>query len=214
MRSASPYWFVAAVLACTAEKPTARFVAPLPIASSESAARPTPSASAVAAPEGGTPVATRAPVVPPERLPEIDPKLALALGAEGVRRLEVAASVCAPVVFHREGRLRVGCRSCPPFDASTGPDGRIVVDPADDAELYELEALYAGSFTRPGAAEAAAVFAGCEPHAANWGGTLLVERRGAIWVQVSYRSGFHPADCRTFLRPDARHLPQPWLLLP
>ena len=48
------------------------------------------------------------------------------------------------------------------------------------------------------------MFAGCESHAENWGGTLLAERSGLVWIQKSYRSGFHPARCKTFSRPDSR----------
>lgn len=149
---------------------------------------------------------TPGPVVPPERLPEFDPALVRALGTGGVRKLEVAASICPAAVVHDAGKLRVGCRSCPPFDASTGPDGKVVVDPPQLDEFYELEALFDGSFTAPAKPQAAAVFRGCESHADNFGGTLLVERIGTVWVQKSYRSGFHPASCKTFRKSDALDL--------
>jgi hypothetical protein len=143
-----------------------------------------------------------APVVPPEHLPEFSASLVRELGAEGLRKLEVAASVCQAAVVHDGRKLRVGCRACPPFDVSTGPNGQIAVDGPD--EFYELETLVSGSFSEPGKSQAAAVFAGCESHAENFGGTLLVERRGDVWVHASYRSGFHPASCKAFARPDGR----------
>jgi hypothetical protein len=149
---------------------------------------------------------TPGPVVPPEHLPEFDPALVRSLGTEGVRKLEVAASMCPAAVVHDAGKLRVGCRTCPPFDASTGPDGKVVVDPPQDDEFYELEALFDGSFTAPAKSQTAAVFRGCESHAENFGGTLLAERSGAVWVQKSYRSGFHPASCRTFSKGDAQDM--------
>jgi len=142
------------------------------------------------------------PVVPPEHLPEFSASLVRELGAEGLRKLEVAASVCQAAVVHDGRKLRVGCRACPPFDISTGPDAQVAVDGL--GEFYELETLISGSFSEPGKSQAAAVFAGCESHAENFGGTLLVERKGDVWVHASYRSGFHPTSCKTFARPDRR----------
>lgn len=145
-------------------------------------------------------------VVPPDSLPTIAPALAKELGPSGRAKLEVAMSVCAASVRHKGGKLQVGCRACPPFQADTGPDGKIAIDPKPDAEFYELEALYSGSFSKAGATEMAAVFSGCESHAENWGGTLLVERRGSVWVATDYRSGFHPLDCHPFRPPDGHDL--------
>src|SRR6187399_805168 len=140
---------------------------PLPPSSSSSPVRPKEALLQPAPPEG------KKPVIPPEKLPDFDPKWVQALGADGVQKLEIAASVCAAALKHDAGKLRVGCRACPPFDSTSGPDGQIVVDPQQD--FYEVEAVYLGSFTRTGAREAAAVMLGCEPHAGNFGGTLLVE---------------------------------------
>jgi hypothetical protein len=153
-----------------------------------------------------TPVAPPGPVIPPEHLPEFDPALVRSLGPEGVRKLEVAASICPAAVLHDAGKLRVGCRTCPPFDASTGPDGQVVIDPPLGGGFYELENLFDGNFTEPGKSQIAAAFTGCEPHVGNWGGTLLAERQGAVWVQKSYRSGFHPASCKSFRKPDSRDI--------
>jgi len=114
--------------------------------------------------------------------------------------------MCPAAVVHDAGKLRVGCRTCPPFDASTGPDGKVVVDPPQEEEFYELEALFDGNFTAPGKSQTAAAFRGCESHAENFGGTLLAERSGAVWVQKSYRSGFHPASCKTFRKGDAQDM--------
>jgi hypothetical protein len=134
----------------------------------------------------------------------LDPTLVMRLGPAGAEKLAIATSVCAAAVSERDGALRVGCRSCPPFDASSGADGRLAeLDARPETEFFELESVYRGSFMRPGADEAAAVFAGCEPHSSNWGGTLLVERSGNTWQQSSYRSGFRPRDCRTFRMPES-----------
>jgi hypothetical protein len=107
---------------------------------------------------------------------------------------------------HRDGKVRVGCRVCPPFEASARTGAEVVVDPSPHDEFYELEAVFDGDFTEPGRPQIAAVFSGCESHADNWGGTLLAERSGSSWVQKSYRSGFHPASCKTFRKPNAQEL--------
>jgi len=171
------------------------------------AGAPPVTAAPLSAPAPAPAPSGAAPVVPPERLPEVPASLAGRLDVESRRRLAIAASVCPAVVFPEEDRLRVGCRSCPPFTADNGPDGLIVVGPRDGDGFYELEASYAGAFSRPGADEVAAVFAGCEPAAENFGGTLLVVRHhDDVWAAQSYRSGFHPEACVVFQRPDAAAL--------
>ena len=156
-----------------------------------------------------TPAATSTapvePVVPPTSLPTFDRELLKQVGPEGARKLEVVASVCAAAVFQgKDGKAYVGCRACPPFDKSTGPDGQVVLV-TDSNAFYELEHLTFGSFTRPGADEVAATFAGCETYAGNYGGTILAERNGAVWVARSYRAGFHPNECLAYRLPDGRH---------
>ncbi len=148
-------------------------------------------------------------VVPPEALPPFAPAITQNLGAEGVRRLEVAASVCgAAVKPDAKGKLRVGCRSCAPFTREYGPDGTVAVLEEKDT-FYELEHATFGSFTRAGVDEVAAVLAGCEPYAGNYGGTLIAERKekgSPIWVARSYRSGLHPISCEPLALPEGRQL--------
>ena len=200
------------VSGCIASSPT-RGALPEPGHSTVTAASPpnSPAApeqtsNAPAIKASKRPTTTPGPVVPPEHLPDFDAALVRSLGTDGLRKLEVAASMCPAAVLHGADKLRVGCRACPPFDASTGPDGKVVIDPPDGGEFYELEKLVEGHFTEPSQPQLAAVFTGCESHADNWGGTLLAERSGAVWVQKSYRSGFHPASCKTFRKPDAHDI--------
>jgi hypothetical protein len=118
-------------------------------------------------------------------------------------RLALASSVCAAAIRTAKdgGAPAVGCRSCPPFvEDAARPDGRTVVDPN---ELFPIELTYAGAFTRPGADEIAAVFEGCESHAENWGGTLVVARTGGTFRVVDYVSGVHPNSCVVYRMPDA-----------
>lgn len=96
--------------------------------------------------------------------------------------------------------MRLGCVSCPPF-AADAKRAEVSVDPE---QFYEAEAAYFGSFSEADAREAAIVFNGCEPHSANYGGTLLLAFDGSTWTHKAYASGFHPAECRLFTRPDRR----------
>jgi hypothetical protein len=90
--------------------------------------------------------------------------------------LEVLATVCAGKV--RSHALKhgesYGCGGCPSFTSFTG-------QPASqgDEPDFELRSLLKGAFTRPGANQTLAEFFGCEPHASNFGGTLLLEGSGS-----------------------------------
>ncbi len=174
---------------------------PLIVPSAADSAPEIASASPPIAPE-------RTPVVPPERLPDFDPSLVKQLDPEGIEKLEIAASICGAAVRHDQKKLVVGCRSCPPFDSRSGPDGKVVVDPSEakGEYFYPIEHVYHGSFTAAGVTEAAVVFTGCEPHAGNYGGTMLVGKPGNVWVAKTYRSGFHPDACKTFTLPDSRQI--------
>lgn len=188
--------------AASGDQPPRAGSLPIPTASTATA----PSASAAASASAEPPVADDE-VVPPDALPTFDAAIVKKLGPEGVRALEVAASVCSAVVAPtKDGKLQVGCHSCPPFRRETGPNGAVEMLP-ESADYYPLEAAYFGSFTKPGADEVAAVFAGCEPYAGNYGGTLLASRektKSPVWVARSYRSGFHPDTCKPYRLVDNR----------
>jgi hypothetical protein len=115
-------------------------------------------------------------------------------------KLALVGALCPAAIQHREGKVRVGCRTCPPFDGSP-PDGEVRVDPET---FLPLEKLYRGAFSRAGADEVAAVFEGCEPHAANYGGTLFAEKTATGYRTITYASGLHPASCEVYHRPDER----------
>jgi hypothetical protein len=112
--------------------------------------------------------------------------------------------VCPAAIQHDDGKVRVGCRACPPFGPGSAPDGQVVSDPAT---FYPIEGVYPGSFTAPGVDQRAVVFAGCEPHSANYGGTLLVDVVSpGVFRAAGYYSGVHPQSCRPYRRPDGRDL--------
>lgn len=118
--------------------------------------------------------------------------------------LSIARAVCPAAVKHDKDGTRAGCRACPPFGARSVPDGKVVVDPED---FYPIEGVTRGSFTAPGADQRAVVFQGCEPHASNYGGTLLVDAVApGTYKAAAYFSGVHPESCRPYRRPDGRDL--------
>ena len=59
-----------------------------------------------------------------------------------------------------------------------------------------------GSFTRPSTAEALADYEGCEPHAGNFGGSVLLRRQGAGWERVAFLPGLRSAACLRLPRAD------------
>ena len=119
-------------------------------------------------------------------------------------KLALVRSICPAAIKHQEGRVLVGCRACPPFVAeSAKPDGKVEVDPAD---FWPVEALYRGSFSKPGAHEVASVFKGCEPHAGSYGGMLFAEQTGAGFRATTYVSGLRPERCEVYHRKDGRDL--------
>jgi len=123
--------------------------------------------------------------------PPPPPRAAPFPGAD-LHKLVFVESVCAAAVNHLGGRIQVGCRACPPWDdPQARPDGRIVVDPDP---FYRLHTVYLGSFTRPGAQQAALLLDGCEPIADGNGGTLIVEKSLTewYWVPRGYHSGINP----------------------
>ncbi len=118
-------------------------------------------------------------------------------GADSAKLL-FAQSVCAAAVKRDRGRVRVGCRGCPPFGARGGhPDGTVAVNPT---EFYEIQAVYSGGFTRRGADQALLQFVDCEEPDAGGGGLLLVEKAAGSWhYQPRYYEPMHFSyKCLTF----------------
>lgn len=153
-------------------------------------------------------------VVEPPPAPTIVPAASATASAAPVRapapidpaadkdKLAVVRALCPAAIQHHEGKVRVGCRACPPFEDAP-PDGEVAVDPES---FFPLLQLYRGAFSKPGADEVAAVFDGCEPHAANYGGTVFAEKTPTGYRMITYASGLHPASCEVYHRPDKRDL--------
>jgi hypothetical protein len=99
------------------------------------------------------------------------------------------------------GMPAIGCTCCPPFDECR-PAGS-----AQDVEsVYAPNAIAAGAFTRAGADQRAVAMQGCESHAENYGGMLLLERGAQGFQVVRYVSALAANACWTVRRKDGRDL--------
>jgi hypothetical protein len=77
-----------------------------------------------------------------------------------------------------------GCGGCPALTSFSGQPPSSGTEPD-----FELRKVLKGSFTRPGASEQLVEFFGCEPHADNFGGTMLLEKSGSKLRRVRYFQG-------------------------
>ncbi len=162
------------------------------------------------------PLAQPAPVASAAPSPAVDPApggsrfldaIPTDLPPEQAQQIGFLSDLCNVAMhYETEGahRIRVGCRSCPPFEGPVAvSDGRIAVDGKD---FFELGLFTPGHFTSANAEQRLAVFNGCEPHSSNWGGTLIAERQGDKFRSLRYLSGLHPQACKAYHRPDGRDL--------
>jgi len=176
------------------------------MATASCAARPAAPAPAPSAPIASAAVATAEPAPAPSSSRFID-AIPSDLPPELAQQLGFLSDVCNVAMHYETGgahRVRVGCRTCPPFEGSAAvSDGRIAVDGTD---FYELELYVRGHFTAPDADQRLAVFSGCEPHSGNWGGSLIAERQGEKYRALRYHSGLRPQACKAYRRPDGRDL--------
>ncbi|MBD2414210.1 hypothetical protein FACHB389_21395 [Nostoc calcicola FACHB-389] len=102
----------------------------------------------------------------------------------------LAQSVCgASNVNQEKGKL--SCKVCPSFTGS-GSGGT-------------LTSVVYGSFTKADTREALVDLSDCEPHAHNWGGTVLLRRTNNGWSRVRYESGFRSNICLKVLNRTGRH---------
>lgn len=163
----------------------------------------------VASPAEPTPPAERSAV--PERNAAQEAPAARKLSAnellastpsEELVDLDLLRKLCAPAIGRWEGsrvpeldgRTRIGCACCAPFEECPPvPESDLTL--MDPLAIFPLRHWHAGSFSAPGHEQVAAVFEGCEPGAANRGGTMLYQRAGQTLVPVAYHSGINPDAC-------------------
>lgn len=73
-------------------------------------------------------------------------------------------------------------------------------------ETFDLRSVIYGSFTVPGVQEAVASFEGCEPHASEFGGSILLTKRDDSWSMLRYTPSLITAACRTYRLKTGRDL--------
>jgi hypothetical protein len=87
------------------------------------------------------------------------------------------------------GGSRPECRGVPAYPTRCGGP-------------LQIGGVIRGSFTSPSAAEILADYEGCEPHAGNFGGSVLLRRRGTGWERVAFLPGVRSPTCLRLPRPD------------
>ncbi len=80
--------------------------------------------------------------------------------------------------------MAYGCGPCPAFTGFAGEKPRPGEGPA-----FELRAVMEGAFAQAGASELLAEFYGCEPHANNFGGTVLLRQSETAFKRAGYVPG-------------------------
>jgi hypothetical protein len=129
-------------------------------------------------------------------------------------KAEMAMALCeARTLVTTE--VYVGCASRPPFltTAQKG-DGKLRSFDGQDANRFcGIDAIYAGSFSRPGADEAIVAFSGCKENGPNgddtWdmgnaGSALLVRREASRWREVGFVDHVNASSCRIARRKSGR----------
>ncbi|MCX5794396.1 MAG: hypothetical protein NTY77_02725 [Elusimicrobia bacterium] len=78
------------------------------------------------------------------------------------------------------------CKACPAYTTFGKDQG--------SKDSFVLRRIDRGAFTAP-KPQALAVMDGCEPHAADLGGTVLLERTDRGWQRLGYFVSFMPSKC-------------------
>jgi len=76
--------------------------------------------------------------------------------------------------------------------------------PDNDRCGLDIRGVLHGHFTSPQADEVVADFWGCGSHATNYGGSILLRKKGGIWRRIAYFPGERAARCLVFPRRDGR----------
>jgi len=189
---------VAASLGCSARAVTSA-------AQSTAAGTKSPEAPAAAPKPGSVPAAAPAPasLVPSAPSAPSAPSVPSGPAAPPVSAELTAllGGVCQLV--SRPGKTpSAGCACCAPFDECRPSDPPFTG--YDD--VFAPAQVIAGTFTRAGADQRALPIEGCEPHAANGGGMLLLERSPGGFVVERYIGSLFAGECQPVRRTDGRDL--------
>lgn len=106
---------------------------------------------------------------------------------------ELLAVVC-PGAFGTDGKL-ASCHPCPAFIKAGGED------------TFTLETVAYGHFLNRHETDAILDFSGCEPHAANFGGSVILRWKGLTnWSFVRFEEGLRTDDCLKYRTRDGHDL--------
>jgi hypothetical protein len=113
-------------------------------------------------------------------------------------------ALCRSGVMAAVGKQGVdsGCKECPEIVPGGGMFNS--TNPAENS--FSLYGVIYGSFTRAGNQEAVANFSGCEPHANNFGGSVLFEKSPQGWKVKNYAAGFISGECLKYRLASGREL--------
>jgi len=104
-------------------------------------------------------------------------------------------SVCpGKVLAGKAVACKGACPASTGFAGTTEPDG------------WWVSAVTRGHFLSPSSDDAALAMAGCEPHAANFGGTVLLTSQAGGWKMRWYKAGLITDQCHKLPREDGRDL--------
>ena len=178
----------------------------LAAAATATASATTPTAAATAAADGALEQEPED-AGPPPPIPPAPP------GANP-EKVKLAASICAAATFVHPltKRLEIGCRSHPPWNRpEQRPDGKLPRFTDDPLRFCSLDKIYKGSFSRPGAKQAALSFGQCKENDpdATWdmgfpGNMVLVEEVEGHWKAIRYALGINTEACLSSRRTDGR----------
>ena len=159
----------------------------------------------------GSPLSTQARPSPAARASEVAAAVTVAtplplptVPAEAREAAELLRNVCqmgAPL-NPMPGELSFGCVCCAPFDGCKPSDPPVVADES----VYFPHQTISGAFTSAGADQRVMPMWGCETHAENYGGTVLLERGTDGFVLHRYISGLSANQCWPVRRVDGRDL--------
>jgi hypothetical protein len=90
-------------------------------------------------------------------------------------------SICGAGNIAQE-KGKIVCKKCPSFTSYNNGTAT-------------LTSVVYGSFTKGSSREALVDLGDCEPHAGNWGGSVLLRRTNNGWSRIRYESGFRSNSC-------------------
>lgn len=127
--------------------------------------------------------------------------------ADGDRAAAAASDAAPPAPAELDAMLAAVCGSGQVAAVGSPAHrvcGSVPAYPSPCRQSLAIDTVVAGSFTAPLAVEALADYEGCEPHAGNFGGSVLLRRRAGGWERIAFLPGERTQTCLRFRRPDGR----------